>query len=253
MIIGLATRHYSHSSRPEADRALLRDLSDALQKRGAVPRILRLRDLERVTAGNTPSHLKAVLAMTRSATTLSLLEAWSHCGSVVVNSPKGTRLALNRPALFSRLASFGIQVPITGWSLDGGSSPVGWVAKNAWVSHNEVTTRRSRGAEVVKKWSVIQEIIGTLPSLKVYSIGGDLFLPDAMSLDYNELRQVTRLVARCSQAVGLEVCGFDIVYDGAEPVIVDVNDFPAFSGVTGAVEGIADFALMRAHGARDKG
>ena len=65
---------------------------------------------------------------------------------------------------------------------------------------------------------------------------GTPFAPSA------ELTEVARSAAT---ALGLEVCGIDVVAASDGPVVVDVNPFPGFKGVPGAAESLAAHVARR--------
>ncbi|MGA4539374.1 hypothetical protein ACPA54_05215 [Uniformispora flossi] len=60
--------------------------------------------------------------------------------------------------------------------------------------------------------------------------------PDAVPPDWSGL------VRRVGDAFGLSVYGVDLLAASAGPVIVDINAFPGFQGVTGAPEALAELA-----------
>lgn len=248
MRIGLITRNFRHSSRPSADRELLREVLESLTARGFDVRKLRLADLALFPPVTSNPYLKTVVSMTRSAIALDLLEAWVNLGSKVVNSPRGVRSILNRPVLFSRLSANGVKIPATGWVLTTQSPAAGWVRKNAWASHNAFAQNgfhaRRLGA-TGRDWVLVQKALGSLPTTKLYSIGGDLVVPEATSLDYAEQLHARRLVAKCRDITKADIFGLDLIWAEDGPTVIDVNDFPCFAGVAGAADNIADAVIAQ--------
>jgi len=67
-----------------------------------------------------------------------------------------------------------------------------------------------------------------------------------------ELDDDTKTVAvRASRAVGLEICGVDLIMSGDQPYVLEVNASPGFRGLleaTGvnAAEAIVDYAVEKA-------
>ena len=54
------------------------------------------------------------------------------------------------------------------------------------------------------------------------------------------------LALRCGQTFGLDLYGVDAIETADGPVVIEVNEFPNFTGVAGAAEHIADYILGRA-------
>lgn len=49
----------------------------------------------------------------------------------------------------------------------------------------------------------------------------------------------------CRDAFGLPLCGIDVVESGAGPLVVDVNDFPNYTGIAEAPKAVADLVEAR--------
>jgi ribosomal protein S6--L-glutamate ligase len=58
----------------------------------------------------------------------------------------------------------------------------------------------------------------------------------------SSLRQ---LALDCAALFGLELFGVDCVVTGGGPVVIEVNDFPNYTGVPDADEALADHVLAR--------
>jgi len=58
------------------------------------------------------------------------------------------------------------------------------------------------------------------------------------------------LAVRCRRLFGLELYGIDCIQTPDGPVVIEVNEFPNYTGVPGASERLADYVLQRAWSAR---
>ena len=61
-----------------------------------------------------------------------------------------------------------------------------------------------------------------------------------------------KLARRVGEIFGLEIYGLDVVETSNGPVVVDINDFPSFGHVPGAVSRVSDYILHIAEQARLK-
>lgn len=57
---------------------------------------------------------------------------------------------------------------------------------------------------------------------------------------------LTELASRCGELFGLELYGVDCLETAAGPVVVEVNEFPNYTGVPGAGDRLADYVAARA-------
>jgi ribosomal protein S6--L-glutamate ligase len=57
--------------------------------------------------------------------------------------------------------------------------------------------------------------------------------------------ELERLARRCAEPFGLELYGIDVLESADGPLVVDVNDFPNYTGVPEAPEAIGRMALAR--------
>jgi ribosomal protein S6--L-glutamate ligase len=64
--------------------------------------------------------------------------------------------------------------------------------------------------------------------------------------------ELAALALRCGDAFGLEVYGVDAIETPDGPLVIEVNDFPNFTGVSGAADWLADYILERARNAERK-
>ena len=114
-----------------------------------------------------------------------------------------------------------------------GPAPAGPVGAGPWLVQERVT-----GDALDRKLYVVGDaVLGvqrTWPAPADRS--GTAFEPDA---------DLTALARAAAAALGLEVCGVDVLVTPAGPVVVDVNAFPGFKGVPGAAERLAAHLLAR--------
>ena len=90
--------------------------------------------------------------------------------------------------------------------------------------------------------------------LKLYAIGDNVWAvrkptPWAAPAEAVLLRVAPpwrELAHRCGALFGLDLFGVDCVETDAGPVIIEVNEFPNYSGVPAASERLADYVLARA-------
>ena len=107
-------------------------------------------------------------------------------------------------------------------------------------------------------WLVQSRVVGDGLDRKLYVVGDhvDAVLrtwpaPADRSGRPVEADPALQVLARAAaSALGLEVCGVDVVVSPAGPVVVDVNAWPGFKGVPGAAARLADHLLARL-GARE--
>jgi ribosomal protein S6--L-glutamate ligase len=84
---------------------------------------------------------------------------------------------------------------------------------------------------------LVQELITPVEDeLKLYVIGDRVF-GVRKDRDSGERESVVvdpmleEIALRCRRALGLELCGVDVVFSSRGPVVIDVNYFPSFRGV----------------------
>jgi ribosomal protein S6--L-glutamate ligase len=90
--------------------------------------------------------------------------------------------------------------------------------------------------------------------VKLYVCGGRIWavrrrsplLPDASRVPAEPMPLtpgLARIAERCRDAFGLPLCGIDVVVGDAGPVVVDVNEFPNYTGVDDAGAELADLLV----------
>lgn len=94
---------------------------------------------------------------------------------------------------------------------------------------------------------------------KLFVIGGELrgvrrvwpadTLDDKLGEAFVPGEDLGEIARRCSAALGIDTFGFDVVYSGGEPVVVDLSALPGFKGVADAemlLTDVIDAAARRA-------
>jgi len=102
---------------------------------------------------------------------------------------------------------------------------------------------------------------------KVYGIGDEIWVvrrpallaggrstPSPVGVSSSELMPVTlverELAVRCRRLFGLDLYGIDCIQTDTGPVVIEVNEFPNYTGVPDASERLADYVLERASSVR---
>jgi len=98
--------------------------------------------------------------------------------------------------------------------------------------------------------------------IKLYVIGKDVYSVARKSPLHPEVEveeqliplrlEWRKLARRVGEIFGLEIYGLDVVETSNGPVVVDINDFPSFGHVPGAVSRVSDYILHIAEQARLK-
>lgn len=102
-------------------------------------------------------------------------------------------------------------------------------------------------------WLVQERALGDGLDRKLYVIGDRVLgvrrswpaPPDRRGSAYRVPEGVRVVAVAAARALGLEVCGLDVVETAQGPVVVDVNAFPGFKGVPGAAETLTAHVLHR--------
>lgn len=95
---------------------------------------------------------------------------------------------------------------------------------------------------------------------KVYCVGGQVFgvkrtwpartLSEKRGQPFEPGSQLVDIALRCSAAIGIETFGFDVVYSGGEPYVVDLSSWPGFKGVPDVERRLAAVIELAARRAR---
>ncbi len=250
VVAGLITRHFKHSSRPDADRRLISHLRAACAASGVELCTLRLKDLESIPGREPPASLRTIISMSRSAIALDLLDAWVAAGSTVINRPDSVRRILNRPALFARLSAAGVRTPRTGWVCGPDRHRDGWIQKNPWASHNGFPHNGFHHGNTGREWRLIQEELAGSHVSKLYAIDTQVIAATgSLEPRDKEARLTHGIVHKCRQVTGADIFGVDILWTATGPVVLDLNDFPSFSSAPSGPSLLADHISQRLHAA----
>jgi len=63
--------------------------------------------------------------------------------------------------------------------------------------------------------------------------------------------ELAAIASACRAAFGLDLCGIDILESDQGPLVIDVNDFPNYTGVADAPDAIGDYVLGRMNAGND--
>jgi glutathione synthase/RimK-type ligase-like ATP-grasp enzyme len=237
----------------------------ALRARGIEPRVLDPGPAEALPCG-----VRLAVARGRSPLVLDALEGLERAGAVAVNRASSVRAVLHKERMARILERNGLPTPPTVVvsrrdmmrALSAGPFPL--VVKPV-IGDNArgVTPVPDRAALEALSWgervALAQPLVpGDGRDLKLYVAGEAVWAvrkasplldpgwraarPEMVPLD-----PVWReLALACGRAFGLELYGVDCVLGPRGPVVIEVNDFPNYSGIPGASEHIADHVLRRA-------
>jgi ribosomal protein S6--L-glutamate ligase len=125
------------------------------------------------------------------------------------------------------------------------------------------------GLEWPEPVALAQELVpGDGYELKVYGIGDQVWVVRRPALfggvksavqagaPQGELMPVTPaerdLAVRCRRLFGLDLYGIDCIWTAQGPVVIEVNEFPNYTGVPEASERLADHVVARAMRVRER-
>ncbi len=210
-----------------------------------------------------------VLLKSRRPEARRVAQTAERAGSVVVNSPAATTLALDRAATAEALDRAGVAAPRS-WSVaalrdlaaDGAALPWPLVVKSRTSSRRDLVRLVSSPAELAEllpEWGgepvVAQEFAANDGfDIKVWVIGEHLSVARRRSaleaidksadehLDPADLPVDWIRTARdAGAAMDLQLYGVDLLINGGRPVVVDVNPFPGFRGAREPAEALLRF------------
>jgi ribosomal protein S6--L-glutamate ligase len=215
--------------------------------------------VHRVVVGGPPTATLALAAYAEAA------------GALTINTHAATEAVRNKAALAAVLAEFGITCPSTllgspralAAELRPEEYPV--VLKPVFGDNGRGLRRVAGPAELrATDWpedvALAQHYLTSDGrDLKLYVIAGNVFAvhkpspfqPDGARVDGRAVPvRVTPalrdLALRCGRTFGLELYGVDCVETADGPVVIEVNEFPNYTGVPGADELLAEHVLARA-------
>lgn len=206
-----------------------------------------------------------VLARTRNRTGLAMLRSAVRPGVTVLTPPDPVTTVRDKPRTAQVLAAHGIPTPAT-WLVDAPSLLRRLPADRFPLLLKPHAGDNARGIVLVRdadelddvEWSdsmvLAQEYVESgAVDLKVYAAGeqvwavrrpSPLVLPGRPvptgSVPVEVTPELRRLVGACAAAFDLELFGIDVLETDRGPLVVDVNEFPNYTGVDAAVGAVAD-------------
>ena len=127
------------------------------------------------------------------------------------------------------------------------------------VRNHDELSQLSWSSEVV----IVQQYLpNDTYDLKLYVCGEHIFAvrkpspfngdPRGPSISISITAEMAALARRCGEVFGLELYGVDCIETETGPVVIEVNDFPNYTGIPGIGELVADEILMCAEQKRDR-
>jgi ribosomal protein S6--L-glutamate ligase len=266
------------AERRHLENRVLRGVRSALEAAGCtvpfvVPDSHRLFDI--------PDHAPpwdAVLSRGRDLSGLGLLAATSALGVVAINAPRSIELVRNKIAMHAVLQEHEMPLPKTWFASDAAvfrSLPLDCfplVVKpyDGDGSAGLALLRRPEDVELLpdlqgnKSLYLAQEYLEARGwDLKLYGIGSQVWAvrkpspvrflePGPAALMPSEGAEIVEVDAElrdialtCGRACGLELWGVDVAMTEDGPYVIEVNDFPTYSGIPEAGSLIAQHTLIR--------
>lgn len=215
-----------------------------------------------------------VVSRNRNALGLVLLRYAEEAGIAVVNTHTAVQKVRNKAEMAVALALANIRVAPTVLSATTetlaarleGHFPL---ILKATYGDNGQGLRLVRHRNELSELSWTSDIVLAqyyLPNdsydLKLYVCGQHVFAvrkpsplngdPNAPSSLVATTAELAALARKCGEVFGLELYGVDCIETEAGPVVIEVNDFPNYTGIAGIAELVADQVLMRAEQGRDR-
>jgi glutathione synthase/RimK-type ligase-like ATP-grasp enzyme/CheY-like chemotaxis protein len=266
------------AERRHLENHVLRGVRSALESAGcAVPFVVpdsqRLFDIP-----DSAPPWDAVLSRGRDLSGLGLLAAASALGVVAINAPRSIELVRNKIAMHAVLQEHEMPLPKTWFASDAAifrSLPLDCfplVVKpyDGDGSAGLALLRHPEDVELLpdlrgtKTLYLAQEYLETEGwDLKLYGIGSQVWAvrkpspvhflePGPAALMRSEGVEMVEVDAElrdialtCGRACGLELWGVDVAMTKDGPYVIEVNDFPTYSGIPEAGSLIAQHALTR--------
>ena len=219
--------------------------------------------------------LDLVLCRGRSPAVVALLAMAGSRGVPCINVAAAVTLVLNKATAGAALAAAGIPVPPTFVGApqrlaDEETLRPPMILKPI-CGDNAVGLRivRSREQLLGLDWpegaALVQGLVKTDGTdLKLYGAGDQVWAVRRDSpIDHTDgarrrgtptaspalvTPELAELAHRCRAVTGLELYGVDCAVSPDGPVVIEVNDFPNYTGVEDGDDGLADYVLTRARG-----
>jgi glutathione synthase/RimK-type ligase-like ATP-grasp enzyme len=208
-----------------------------------------------------------VVGRGRSLALLCLLTWAESCGARTINRRAAIAAVHNKAEMAVRLAAEGLPTPKTFLGHPGELAAT--VPRDSYpLILKPSFGDNCQGLELVEgpgelaslSWPeplvLAQEFLPTDGNdLKLYVVGGEVWAvrkPSPLT-DRNgapeliaQTPELTQLARRCGDLFGLELYGVDCLETEAGTVVVEVNEFPNYTGVPDADDTLADYVLARA-------
>lgn len=210
-----------------------------------------------------------VVPRTRHPLGLFLLQEAERRGAKVVNSSDAIKAVRNKPGAFRALAASSVPLPET-WLASGPAALQALPREFFPLILKPYLGDNARGIVVVSEpvelleldWNdpivVAQRFVpNTGVDLKLYAVGEHVWAVRRPSPLSGSLEAHAPLVATpalrdltlcCGRAFGLGLYGVDVVESASGPLVVDVNDFPNYTGLADPVGVIVDLLAALATG-----
>lgn len=206
-----------------------------------------------------------VVSRARHPMALALLDAAGRLGAAVVTPWGGVEAVRNKARCADLLALHGVPTPETYLAADAAALAdldpacyplvlkphLGDNAAGVTVVHapRDLHAVENDGLVVAQRWVdtggwdlklyVCDERVWAVRRPSPLGAVADSAQPLAVT---PELRQIART---CRDAFGLPLCGVDLVLSDRGPLVVDVNDFPNYTGVPDAAEAVGTLLTDR--------
>lgn len=209
-----------------------------------------------------------VVARGRSEAAIEVLERAEARGIPTVNSSGSVRNVVDKAIMHERLTLAGIPQPET-WIGAWPALADGLAHLDHMLVVKPVRGDNSRDVHVLPNGAALAGlhfpyadaiVQRYLPNdgydLKLYGIGRHVWAVRKPSPLRPDLGSAAALVAtsprhttlgrRCARAVGLDLFGVDCIDTPHGLLVIEINDFPNYSGIDGADEMLAEFVLAQA-------
>lgn len=213
---------------------------------------------------NLGNEFDGICTMSRNPTALSLLSCMELRGISCVNTVSSIRKSLDRASTLATLRQHRIQVPETSVHRRSFSA-----LKLPVILKNTVSTgvrgRRTiiiRSTRDITRYSALlrnglwisQKLVQEIVLSKVYVIKDDVIavkkegvlgpkpvIGDGVELDRGSID----MCILCGSLIGLDIFNVELLSDRNDTYVIDVNDFPSFSGFSKASTKISSYLLEK--------
>jgi ribosomal protein S6--L-glutamate ligase len=238
------------------------------QPRGVLDALARMIHVELIDVAGSDQldECDVVLARGRSESLLRLLAEAEYRGLRTVNRSSAVRGVLDKVEMHHRLLNAGVRVPRT-WT-----GPIGDLRRQLRVHGGPLVIKpvlgdNCRDVSVLEDGRALQEVPWAEPTAivqeyiandgfdtKLYGIGDRVWTvrkPSPLHASTVPAARLTtslddvRLGRRCANAFGLDLYGVDCITTRAGLVVIEVNDFPNYSGIDGAADLLAEFVVSQ--------